>query len=75
MSKLGFEYMRQGGQSHALQTVRVGFSPLVAAGRSDARLLELLASVARPSPPPKRDLPRSYGGMNPARAPPVARGA
>ena len=48
-----FEYMEAAARAHTLQLIRVRLSPLLAASRKDIRLLELLATYARPLQPVK----------------------
>jgi adenylate cyclase len=48
-----FEFMLRAAADHTLQLIRVRMSPLLAASRKDTRLLELLATYARPIQPMK----------------------
>jgi adenylate cyclase len=48
-----FECMALAARAHTLQLIRVRLSPLFAAARKDTRLLELLATYARPVQPVK----------------------
>jgi len=48
-----FAYMSQAAREHTLQLIRVRLSPMLAAARKDTRLLELLATYARPIQPVK----------------------
>jgi adenylate cyclase len=48
-----FECMTLAARAHTLQLIRVRLSPLFAASRKDTRLLELLATYARPVQPVK----------------------
>jgi adenylate cyclase len=48
-----FEYMSLAARAHTLQLIRVRLSPLFAGARKDTRLLELLATYARPIQPAK----------------------
>jgi adenylate cyclase len=48
-----FECMALAAKAHTLQLIRVRMSPLFAAARKDTRLLELLATYARPLQPVK----------------------
>ncbi|MFZ1024513.1 MAG: adenylate/guanylate cyclase domain-containing protein [Thermoplasmata archaeon] len=48
-----FECMTLAARAHTLQLIRVRLSPLLAAARKDTRLLELLATYARPIQPVK----------------------
>ncbi len=48
-----FECMSRAAKDHTLQLIRVRLSPMLASSRKDIRLLELLATYARPIQPVK----------------------